>query len=109
MIPHVITVADAELAANACKYPPTGIRGVAGGRRAYGVDDYFSKSDEEVQCIALIEDFEAIDNLPELTKVKGIDIFYVAPYDMAASMGHTGNTSHPEVQAALERAIKLVI
>jgi len=109
MIPHVITFADAELAANACKYPPNGTRGVAGSRRAYGVDDYFRKSDEEVQCIALIEDFEAIENLPELTKVKGIDIFYVAPSDMAASMGHTGNTSHPEVQEALERAIKLII
>jgi 2-keto-3-deoxy-L-rhamnonate aldolase RhmA len=109
MIPHVITVADAEIAANACKYPPTGTRGVAGGRRAYGVDDYFRKSDEQVQCIALIEDFEAIDNLPELTKVDGIDIFYVAPSDMAASMSHTGNPDHPDVQAALERAIELVI
>jgi 4-hydroxy-2-oxoheptanedioate aldolase len=109
MIPHVVTVADADLAASACKYPPNGIRGVAGGRRAYGVDDYFRKSDEEVQCIALIEDFEAIDNLPELTKVDGIDIFYVAPSDMAASMGHTGNPDHPDVQAALERAIRLVI
>lgn len=109
MIPHVITVADAELAANACKYPPNGTRGVAGSRRAYGVDDYFRKSDDEVQCIALIEDFEAIENLPELTKVKGIDIFYVAPSDMAASMGHTGDPSHPEVQEALERSIKLII
>jgi 2-keto-3-deoxy-L-rhamnonate aldolase RhmA len=109
MIPHIITVADAELAASACKYPPSGVRGVAGGRRGYGVDDYFKKSDDEVQCIALIEDFEAIDNLPELTKVDGIDIFYVAPSDMAASMGHTGNPEHPEVQQALERAIRLVI
>jgi 4-hydroxy-2-oxoheptanedioate aldolase len=59
--------------------------------------------------MALIEDYEAIDNLPELTKVKGIDVFYVAPSDMAASMGHTGNPDHPDVQAAIERAIKLVI
>jgi 4-hydroxy-2-oxoheptanedioate aldolase len=109
MIPHVITVADAELAASACKYPPNGIRGVAGGRRALGVDDYFQRSDEEVQCMALIEDYEAIDNLPELTKVEGIDVFYVAPSDMAASMGHTGNPGHPDVQAALERAIRLVV
>jgi 4-hydroxy-2-oxoheptanedioate aldolase len=109
MIPHVITVADAELAASACKYPPNGIRGVAGGRPAYGVDDYFRKADAAVQCMALIEDYEAIDNLPELTKVDGIDVFYVAPSDMAASMGHTGNTDHPDVQAALERAIRAVI
>ena len=109
MIPHVITVEDAQTAAQACKYPPNGNRGVAGGRRAYGVDNYFQKAEEQVHCIALIEDFEAIDNLPELTKVDGIDVFYVAPSDMAASMGHTGNPNHPDVQEAIERAIKLVI
>ncbi len=109
MIPHVISVEDAELAASACKYPPRGVRGVAGGRRAYGVDDYFQKADEEVQCMALIEDFEAIANLPELTRVDGIDVFYVAPSDMAASMGHTGNPGHPDVQQALESAIGKIV
>ncbi|MDP6666632.1 MAG: aldolase/citrate lyase family protein [Dehalococcoidia bacterium] len=109
MVPHVITAADAELAASACKYPPDGIRGVAGGRPAYGVEDYFRKANEEVQCLALIEDYEAIDNLAELTAVEGIDVFYVAPSDMAASMGHTGDPGHREVQEAIERAIKLII
>ena len=109
MIPHVITTADAELAAKACKYPPTGVRGVAGGRRAYGVDNYFQKADEEVQCLALIEDFEAIGNLPDLTKVDGIDVFYVAPSDMAASMGHTGDPGHSDVQRAIEGAIGQIV
>ena len=109
MVPHVITLEDAKLAASACKYPPSGIRGVAGSRRAYGVDDYFLHANEQAQCIPLIEDFEAIENLPELTKVEGIDIFYVAPSDMAASMGHVGNPDHPEVQDAIKRAIDLII
>jgi 4-hydroxy-2-oxoheptanedioate aldolase len=109
MIPHVITVADAELAASACKYPPDGVRGVAGGRRGYGVGNYFQKANEEVQCIALIEDFEAINNLAELTRVNGIDIFYVAPSDMAASMGHTGDPGHPAVQDAIEGAIRQIV
>ena len=109
MVPHIITLEDARLAASACKYPPTGVRGVAGSRRAYGVDDYFVKANEEVQCIALIEDFAAIANLPELTKVDGIDIFYVAPSDMAASMGHVGNPGHPDVQNAIKRAIELIV
>ncbi len=109
IIPHVITIADAEMAANACKYPPDGVRGVAGSRRGYGVDDYFLRANFEVQCLALIEDFEAIDNLPELTKVGGIDVFYVAPSDMAASMGHTGDSDHPEVQDAIECAIRKIV
>ena len=109
MIPHVIIRADAELAASACKYPPEGVRGVAGGRRAYGVEDYFQRANAEVQCIALIEDFEAVGNLGELTGVDGIDVFYVAPSDMAASMGHTGNPGHPDVQQAIEHAIGQIV
>ena len=109
LIPHVITTNDAELAANACRYPPEGVRGVAGGRRAYGIENYFQKANAQVQCIALIEDFEAIANLPELTRVGGIDVFYVAPSDMAASMGHTGNPENPEVQQAIERAIGQIV
>ncbi|MDA1280199.1 MAG: aldolase/citrate lyase family protein [Chloroflexi bacterium] len=109
MVPHVITREHAERAARACKYPPHGTRGVAGGRRAYGVDDYFTQANEQVQCMALIEDFEAIANLPESTAVEGIDVFYVAPSDMAASMGHTGDPGHPEVQDALERAIRQIV
>ncbi|MDA1297819.1 MAG: aldolase/citrate lyase family protein [Chloroflexi bacterium] len=108
-VPHVITADDARLAADACRYPPRGKRGVAGGRRAYGVSDYYNRADSEVQCIALIEDFEAIANLPEMVKVSGLDVFYVAPSDMAASMGHTGNPGHPDVQQAIERAIKTVV
>lgn len=109
MIPHIITAEDAKLAADACKYPPNGKRGVAGGRRAYGIENYFERADQEVYCHALIEDFEAIANLDELTKVDGIDVFYVAPSDMAASMGHTGNPGHPEVQYAIQTAIMKIV
>lgn len=109
MVPHVITVEEAKLAASSCRYPPEGVRGVAGSRRGYGVDDYFRKANSEVQCLALIEDFEAIVNLTDLTKVDGVDVFYVAPSDMAASMGHTGDPDHPDVQKAIEDAILQIV
>ncbi|MCZ6539239.1 MAG: aldolase/citrate lyase family protein, partial [Chloroflexi bacterium] len=38
-----------------------------------------------------------------------IDVFYVAPSDMAASMGHTGEPGHPEVQDAIEGAIGQIV
>jgi 4-hydroxy-2-oxoheptanedioate aldolase len=107
--PHVITVEDAELLAKSCRYPPDGIRGVAGSRRAYGVQDYFRRSNEEVMAIALIEDAAAVRNIRELVKVDGVDVFYVAPSDLAASMGHTGNPGHADVQAAINTAIAEVV
>jgi len=30
---------------------------------------------------------------------------FIGPADLSASMGHVGNAAHPEVQAAIERAI----
>lgn len=108
VVPHVISVEDAERAARACRYPPHGCRGVAGNRRVYGADNYFARANEEVQCIALIEDAAALDNLDGLLKVEGIDVFQVAPSDLASSMGYTGEPTHPEVRKAIEHALKAI-
>ena len=109
IVPHVITPEDAERAARACRYPPEGNRGVAGNRRSYGASDYFRRANEEVQFIALIEDAEALENLDALLRVDGIDIFQVAPSDLAASMGHLGEPSHPAVQQAIHEAIGKIV
>lgn len=109
VVPHVITAADARRAAAACRYPPAGVRGVAGSRRQYGVENYFASADEQVQCIALIEDIEAVDNIADLLPVDGVDVWYVAPSDLAASMGHVGNPEHPDAVAARDRAIDAIV
>ncbi len=108
IVPHVVTAEEADRAARACRYPPEGTRGVAGNRRSYGADDYFRRANEEVQCIALIEDASALDNLEELVRVDGIDVFNVAPSDLAASMGHRGDLGHAEVQGAIKHAIEVI-
>ena len=105
VVPHIITPDDARHAAAACRYPPDGVRGVAGSRRSYGVDDFFRRANEEVTCTALIEDHAAVQNIEALIEVDGVDVFYVAPSDLAASMGHTGDVGHPDVQDAISGAI----
>ena len=109
IVPHVIDPGEAERAARACRYPPEGNRGVAGNRRTYGASDYFRSANEEVQFIALIEDAPALDNLDALLRVDGVDVFQVAPSDLAASMGHIGNPGHPAVQRAIADAIGTIV
>ena len=109
IVPHVITPEQAERAARACRYPPEGNRGVAGNRRSYAASDYFRRANEEVQCIALIEDAQALDNLDALVRVDGVDVFQVAPSDLAASMGHLGEPAHPDVQRAIFSAIGTIV
>ena len=39
----------------------------------------------------------------------GIDVFFVVPGDLAQSMGHTGQTNHPEVVAVIDKAIAQIV
>ena len=34
---------------------------------------------------------------------------FIGPADLAASMGHRGNPGHPEVQAAIEAAMRTIV
>ena len=63
VIPMVNTAEQAELAVKSTKYPPHGIRGVAGLVRAsnYGrYTDYFERVNDEIAVIVQIETKEAI-------------------------------------------------
>ena len=57
----------------------------------------------------LLEDVVAIENLPEILKVDGIDVFWVVPGDLAQSMGYTGQINHPEVRKVMDKAIADIV
>jgi len=57
----------------------------------------------------LIEDIVAVDNLAEILTVDHIDIFHVAPSDLAQSMGLLGQLNHPEVLTTIDRAIEQIV
>src|SRR5919109_3161948 len=109
VVPHVSTKAEAEKAMQAAKYAPLGYRGMFGGRRSYGVSDYFKSANGETLVVVLIEEVEAIQNLAEILTVDHIDVFFVAPSDLAQTMGHPGNAGHPEVQATIDRALRQIV
>ena len=107
MIPQVQNAEEARQAVAYTRYPPHGVRGVAGGTRAtrYGrVKDYYQHADEEICVIVQVESRPGLDNLTEIASVAGVDAVFIGPADLAASLGHLGNTSHPDVQAAIEFA-----
>jgi 4-hydroxy-2-oxoheptanedioate aldolase len=109
VVPHVSTKEAAQRVVEGAKFGPIGHRGMYSGRRSYGVTDYFRKANEETLVVVLIEEIEAIHNLAEILAVEHIDVFHVAPMDLAQTMGHVGNPAHPEVQATIDRAIKQIV
>jgi len=51
---------------------------------------------------------EAIENLPELVKVPGVDVYFIGSGDLSQSMGLTGQQAHPDVQQMMERGVKII-
>ena len=105
VVPHVNTREEAERAAQSAKYAPLGYRGMFGGRQSYGVADYFQQANDQTMVVVLLEEETALRNLDEILRVDNIDAFFVAPSDLAQTMGHIGDTGHPEVQRAIDDAI----
>jgi 2-keto-3-deoxy-L-rhamnonate aldolase RhmA len=58
--------------------------------------------------IAMIESPRAIENLPELLSVEGVDVWFVGPNDLAHRMGHPGRADLPEVQDAVLQALRAI-
>jgi 4-hydroxy-2-oxoheptanedioate aldolase len=109
VVPHVNTRAEAEAVVQAGKFAPLGKRGMFTSRQGFGVDDYLKTANDQSLLIVLIEDIVAVRSLDEILKVDHIDVFFVAPSDLATSMGHIGNMTHPDVQQAIDGAIKKIV
>lgn len=106
IVPMVNTAEQAEAAVAAAKYPPAGIRGVAGTRISrYGMDlpEYFEKWNEQVLVILQIETLEALANVGAIAAVPGVDVLFVGPNDLSANLGIFRQFDHPEFNDALDR------
>ena len=111
MVPFVQTADEAKRAVASTRYPPHGIRGVAGNTRANGfarVKDYMQRYREE-QCILVqVETTKALAAIGEIGAVDGVDGIFVGPSDLAASMGHLGQPGVPEVRSAIAGALTAI-
>jgi 2-keto-3-deoxy-L-rhamnonate aldolase RhmA len=107
MIPLVGNRRESEAAVRACKYPPEGIRGVAGSHRAAGFGrfsgDYWKRANGEILVIVQIETPEAVQEIDDIVAVSGVDVAFIGPADLSAALGHLGDPKHPDVQAAIAR------
>jgi 4-hydroxy-2-oxoheptanedioate aldolase len=105
VVPHVNTRAEAERVVEAGKFAPLGKRGMFTSRQGFGVGDYLKTANDQSLLIVLIEDIVAVRSLDEIVKVDHVDCFFVAPSDLATSMGQIGNPGHPDVQRTIDGAI----
>jgi 4-hydroxy-2-oxoheptanedioate aldolase len=108
LIPFVETAEAAKAAVAATRYPPDGIRGVSTGSRAAGygrIKDYVKAAGAEICVLVQIETMKGVDNIDAIAAVPGVDGVFVGPNDLAASMGHLGDTMNPVVQDTIGRVL----
>ncbi len=105
VVPHVNTKAEVQNVIDGGKFAPIGYRGMFVSRQGYGVPDYFNVANDETLLVVLIEDIAAVRNLDDILALDHIDVFFVAPSDLATSMGHIGDLQHPEVQNTIDDAL----
>ena len=92
LIPYVSTADEARAAVAHTRYPPKGVRGVAGTTRAtrFGrIKDYAKRAHEEICVLVQVETQAAVDNIESICAVDGVDGVFIGPADLHASMGYT--------------------
>ena len=105
LVPYVNSADEARDAVKAVKYPPFGIRGIAGSPRAAGYGnnpmDYLKSANDEICLFIAIETISAVGKLDEILMIEGIDGIFIGPMDLATNMGYFGDASAPEVQKTI--------
>lgn len=70
--------------------------------------EYLLSANDNVMVCVQIESQKAVDNVEEIAAVEGVDMLFIGPNDLAASMGHVAfdHASISEVQEAIARVLK---
>jgi 4-hydroxy-2-oxoheptanedioate aldolase len=111
LIPYVQNEEEAARAVAYTRYPPVGVRGVAGTTRAtrFGrVKDYAKRAHEEICVLVQVETQTAVDRIEAIAKVDGVDGIFIGPADLHASLGYPGETANPAVLPVIENAIRRI-
>ncbi len=122
VLPHLDSVEGAKAAVQAARYPqlpdaadadPAGQRGwwssLAPPYWGLNAQEYYDAADiwpldpdGNLLLMGIVENVQGLNSLQDiLRQVKGIGAVWAGPGDLSVSMGHRGNSAHPEVEEAL--------
>ena len=109
LIPLVESAESARDLVRAMRYPPAGIRGsgaaLARASRFSDIPDYISTANDNMCLLVQVETRAGIEALDEICQVEGVDGVFIGPSDLAADMGHQGDSDRPEVRSVIKDAL----
>jgi 4-hydroxy-2-oxoheptanedioate aldolase len=114
MVPHCMSLADAQFVVRTTRFHPVGRRPVDGGN-ADGLycnvpfRDYIQQANEERFVAIQIEDPEPLDELEPIAALEGIDMIFFGPGDFSHGIGVPGEMDHPRVQEIRRRVAQVAL
>ena len=107
VIPWIETPQQLEAAIASATYPPRGLRGI-GAERATCWGQCFiehtAEADANVLVVPVIETVRAVQNIEQLARVKGADLFFFGPADLSSTAGFPGKLEGPGVAELIIQA-----
>jgi 4-hydroxy-2-oxoheptanedioate aldolase len=113
VFPQIEDASSAKEAVGSLKYFPDGNRGFSpftfsGEFTNNSVKEFVRNSNENSVSVILLESLDSIKNLPEILKIKELDVVYIGAYDLSKSMGKPGDIFHKKVVSKVEEAADLI-
>ena len=112
LVPMVDTAEQAQQLVRATRYAPEGVRGMgsalARASRWGRIDDYAAQADDQMCLLVQVETKCGYENLEAILAVEGVDGVFFGSADLAASYGYLGQSTHPEIVAAIEVGLRKV-
>ncbi len=106
IVPMVNSREEAEEAVFAAKYPPHGGRSSGGARLGLLSENYAEEANDNTLVAVMIETEHAIEAVPEIAAVDGVDCIFIGPGDLSVSLQtEPGSDGHEEaITQILEHA-----
>ena len=114
MVPNLRTRDEALDAVASCRYGPDGHRGAAPGiirATGYGKDvpGYLEWMRNEFLTIGQVVSASAVDRIDEIARIDGLDMIFIGPSDLSASLGGLGDYARPEFAEAMSTVENAVL
>lgn len=112
LIPMVRSLDEVGRAVAQSKYVPLGVRGVHFLRPHTGFDPpadaqaFMDQANRTLITAVQIETPEAVDLIPDIAAVDGVDMLYLGPGDLSVAMGLGLAADHPRVLAVADRIVE---
>lgn len=111
VVPWMESAQQLREAVDFAHYPPIGRRGMGGERATcwgHCVVDHVAEADENVLVVPIIESVRAAQNIHQLVREPGVDVFFFGPSDFSSTAGYPGQWEGPGVAEKILAAHRVI-